>query len=115
MTDKTCIKRKHVFSGLLLAYPIGYVLYSWYYWFTHLHLVEYYRNNISNQYAFMEASIWDYFKYPFYDTPHNYGVVFFVTTWLIAIYLVAYGSSAFYNSKFMNKCLVKKKEGDGAK
>lgn len=109
MKEKTCIKRKHIFLGSLLAYPIGYTLYSWYYWFTHLHLVEYYRINISNQYSFIEISPWDYISYPFYDTPHNYGIVFFISANLIAMYLITSGLLRAYHSKFMNKCVVKRK------
>ena len=109
MTDKTCIKRKHIFLGSLLAYPIGYVLYSWYYWATHLHLVEYYRTNITNQYSFVEISIWDYVKYPFYDTTHNYEGAFFISALSIAAYLTTHGLSSLYDSKFMNKCVVKRK------
>lgn len=113
--DKTCIKRKHVFLGSLLAYPIGYVLYSWYYWFTHLHLVEYYRNYFVNQYNYREISLWNYFEYPFYDTSQNYNIVFFISVHFILTYLIIFGLSSIYKTKFMNKCLVKKKEGDGVK
>ena len=109
MTNKTCIKRKHVFLGSLLAYPIGYILYSWYYWFTHLHLVEQTRFFLLTNYGYAETSIWNYISYPFRESTGLQEVVFVLS----AIWIVVWGSiiilNHIYSSKFMNKCVVKRK------
>lgn len=109
MKEKTCIKRKHIFLGSILAYPIGYTLYSWYYWITHLHLVEHYRNDLANRYGYTETSAWDYISYPFYETVCNYEPIFFVTIIFTICYLSSAGLLHIYQSKFMNKCIVKRK------
>ena len=84
MTDKTCIKRKHVFLGLLLAYPIGYVLRSWYYWFTHLHLVEQTRFYLLTKYGYAETSLFDYISYPFKESTGAQEAVFILSVvWIV--------------------------------
>ena len=108
MGNKTCIKRKHVFFGLLSAYPVGYILYSWYYWFTHLYLVDHYRNEFANQHGFYEISHWNYITYPFYDIPQIYGAVFFVSFVIGVVWVLSWVCTETYHSKFMSKCVVKR-------
>lgn len=108
--DKPCIKRKHVFLGLLLVYPIWYTLYSWYYWATHLYLVETVRSEyLSSGWAYNRPSSFDYFDHPFTYSSGGEGVVFFISTHLVVIYLISRIYASLYDSKFMNKCVVKRK------
>ena len=108
MENKTCIKRKHVFLGTLLAYPIGYTLYSWYYWFTHLHLVEQVRFYLLTEYSYVETSLWDYTTYPFSESTGAQGGFFVLSTlWIVAcvIFIIL---NRIYSSKFMSKCVIKR-------
>ena len=113
MKDKTCIKRKHIFLGSLLAYPIGHVLYSWYYWITNLGLVEHYRSSIATDYGYTETSLWDYINYPFMEATGLQEASFFMSILYVIAVTIFHILSYIYYSKFMNKCMVKRKYNRG--
>ena len=109
MKEKTCIKRKHIFLGMSVAYPIGYVLYSWYHWAINSFYVEYIRviyfgttpkHTCTSYYGCLDC--------PTYVSTEFDNFMFTITIIVTSVILLM-GFLIIFNSKFMNKCIVKKK------